>query len=347
MFVSAVHPNSGHLKGDQMTNSSESFASIDQITTRPNFSASLEITVDSFSSLVGRYHLSESVQCQVRSEHGICGQKHQRGYVGLTKEGREGLIGGMCGEKYFKEHTLFVQEKNRIDAEIDRRENIEKLLNYKENFLSLSSTFSEFTKNTKILKKTTDILYNGFPDIVLSYLYQAQRTKNWDLNVDVLRHTRGEKGMTSSWYIEKLCTFSPLPSAQDIQSLIGRFENLQAIFNEACSSNIEELSTPKLKGYVRNLAEFTDYESLFEKFHADTENFVAEQSLDNLYYVCANNKEKSSTVKTILTLKTSEPSDHQIRLKIDEIEQLTKAKFDNCQVRYNKTVMKYKKNSLG
>ncbi|MEN4572308.1 hypothetical protein ABEG61_15455 [Pantoea agglomerans] len=330
-----------------MTQHSESFASIEQITSRPNFSANLEISVDSFSSLIGRYHLGESVQCQVKTEHGVCGQKHQRGYVGLTKDGKEGLIGGICGEKYFKEDTLFVQEKNRIDAEIDKRENVEKLLSYKENFLSLSSTFSEFTKSTKSLKKKTDILYNGFPDIVLVYLYQAQRTKNWDLNVDVLRHTRGKKGMTSNWYIEKLCTFSPLPSAQEIQSLIGKFENLQAIFNEACSSNIEELGTPKLKGYVRSLAEFSEHESLFKKYYADTESFTAEQSLENLYYVCANNKEKLLTVRTILSLFTQDTSEHQIRSKMDEIERLTRARFDNCQVRYNKTVMKFKKNSLG
>ncbi|HDX9082598.1 TPA: hypothetical protein RQO69_004739 [Klebsiella oxytoca] len=330
-----------------MANSSESFASIEQITSRPKFSASLEISVESFSSLVGRYHLSESVQCQVKTEHGICGQKHQKGYVGLTKDGKEGLIGGICGEKYFKEDTLFVQEKNRIDAEIDKRECIEKLLGYKENFLSLSSMYGDFIKYTKDLKNKTDHLYNGFPDIVLSYLYQAQRTKNWDLNVDVLRHTRGEKGMTSNWYIEKLCTFPPLPSAQEIQSLLGRFENLQAVFSEACSSNIEELSTPRLKGYVKSLSEFSELEILYKKYQKDTEEFTQEHSLNNLYYVCANNKDKLSTVRTILSLNIPNPSEKQISSKCEQIEKSTKEKFDNCQVRNNKIIMKYKKNSLG
>jgi hypothetical protein len=46
-----------------MADNSESFATIDQITSRPNFSSDLEITVKNFSSLVGRYHLSESVKC--------------------------------------------------------------------------------------------------------------------------------------------------------------------------------------------------------------------------------------------------------------------------------------------
>ncbi|HHH0494819.1 TPA: hypothetical protein ACPZG9_000262 [Yersinia enterocolitica] len=330
-----------------MTNSSESFASIDQITSRPNYSASLSITVDSFSSLIGRYHFSEEVKCQVKTERGICGTKHQHGYVGVTKEGKEGLIGGICGIKYFKEHTLFVQETNRIDAEIDRRENLEKLIVYKENFLSWSGVYGSLTQNIQAVKKKSNHLYNGFPDIVLAYLYQAQKTKNWDLNVDVLRHSRGDKGMTSNWYIEKLCTFPSLPSAQEIQSLLDRIENLKAIFNEACSSSIEELSTPKLKGYVRSLSDFYELENIYKKFSKDVEDFTQDHTLSNLYYVCANNKEKLATIKTILTLNIPNLTEKLVKYKCDEIERITKEKFDNCQVRYNKTVMKYKKNSIG
>jgi hypothetical protein len=85
---------------------------------------------------------------------------------------------------------------------------IEKLISFKDNFLSLSSTYANLLKETQKIKNKIYYLYKGFPDIVLTYLYQAQRTQNWDLYIDVLRHTRGEKGMTSNWYIEKLCTFT-------------------------------------------------------------------------------------------------------------------------------------------
>ncbi len=36
-----------------MADNSESFATIEQITSRPNFLSNLEITVDSFHSLIG------------------------------------------------------------------------------------------------------------------------------------------------------------------------------------------------------------------------------------------------------------------------------------------------------
>ncbi|WP_454889472.1 hypothetical protein [Serratia quinivorans] len=331
-----------------MSTNSESFASVEQITSRPNYSSNVNITVENFHTLVGRYHLSESVQCQVKSDHGICGKKHQIGYVGVTQNGMEGLIGGYCGDKYFSEHTIFVQEKNRIDAELDRRENLEQLLNYKENFFSLTTRHSELKKSIELIKKRADHLYNGFPDIVLTYLNQAQKTKNWDLHIDVLRHSRGEKGMTSNWYIEKLCTFAPLPSSQEYKSLLGRIENLTNVFNDACSSNIELLPTPKLKGFVRTLSEFTDLENTYTKYSKDTTDFTQENSLNNLYFVCANTKDKLATVKTIMSLKKNTSlNENKVKLKCDKIEESTKVKFDNYPVRCNKTVMKFKKNSIG
>lgn len=331
-----------------MADNSESFATIEQITSRPNFSSDLAITVKNFRSLVGRYHLSESVKCQVKTEHGNCGQKHQHGYLGVDDTGHEGLIGGICGDKYFGEHTQYIQERNRIDAELDRRESIEKLISYKDNFLSLSSTYANLLKETQNIRNKINYLYKGFPDIVLAYIYQSQRTQNWDLYIDVLRHTRGEKGMTSNWYIEKLCTFPPLPSQQEVTSLIGKVENLQSIFNEACSTKIDELGTPKLKSYVKSISEFSELETSFNKHHKNTKDFIKKENIFNLYFACANTKDKYSTIKTILyIMKDSNPTEASVRKKCDEIETITRKRFDNCEIRYNKKVMKFKKNSLG
>ncbi|MBJ8373453.1 hypothetical protein [Citrobacter cronae] len=331
-----------------MADNSESFATIEQITSRPNFSSNLEITVENFRSLVGRYHLIENVKCQVKTENGICGQKHQRGYVGVDENGNEGLIGGICGEKYFSEHTHFIQERKRIDAEIDRRENLEKLNAYKDNFLFFSGKHALLLKKIQDIKKQIGHLYKGFPDIVLTYLYQAQRTHNWDLYIDTLRHTRGEKGMTSNWYVEKLCTFPPLPAELDISSLKGRIENLQSLFNEACSTKTDNLGTPKLKHYVKSISEFPELENIYNKHYKNTIDFLQKDVIYNLYYACANTKDKHITVKTISSLLDgSNPTEASIKKKCEDIEKRTRKKFDNCEIRYNKKVVKYKKNSIG
>ncbi|MEY8710953.1 hypothetical protein [Mangrovibacter phragmitis] len=243
---------------------------------------------------------------------------------------------------------ILFRNKKRVDAEIDRRENIEKLNAYKNNFLFLSEKYGTLLKQTQNIKNKTGSLYKGFPDIVLSYLYQAQRTQNWDLYIDVLRHTRGEKGMTSNWYIEKLCTFPPLPAQQEILSLIGRIENLKSIFSEACSTKIDELGTPKLKHYVKSISEFSELETAFNKYYKNTEDFLHKKIIYNLYYACSNTKDKHNTVKTILSVLTnSHPTEASVRNKCEEIENATRKRFDNCEIRCNKKVMKYKKNSIG
>lgn len=146
MFNHAVHLTSAFVQGSLMSNDSIAFDKLDQITSRPNFSLDVEITIKNFRSLIGRYHLEDKVLCQVRRERGICHQKHQVGYLGVDDQGVEGLIGGDCGDKYFKEHTIFGFEKNRIDAEIDRRVNLEKLLSYKTDFFIWVKKFADLQK---------------------------------------------------------------------------------------------------------------------------------------------------------------------------------------------------------
>ena len=331
-----------------MASTSESFASFEQIISRDRFSNTTEVTVGNFKSLIGRYHLSDQVQCQVKTERGLCGQKHNHGYVGLTKDGKEGLIGRHCGVKYFKEHTMFVQERKRIDAEIERRDNITKLRDYKENFLSLSSDHRNIEKKIKEAQKLAGHLYMTLPNVVITFLYQAQKSNNWRVLVDVQRHSRGEKKMTSSWNVETLCTLPPLPSAQVIQSLQGRFDNFNEVFIEACScQSIEELATPKLNKYIRNISEISDIEASINASLKDTHNFIKDENIINLYYLCANTKEKKDTVRSILMLKGESPTEQLVEKTSKGIEELISRKFGNNQVRRNKIATKYKNNSIG
>lgn len=330
-----------------MASTSESFGSFEQIISRDSFSNTTEVTVENFKSLIGRYYLSDQVQCQVKTERGLCGKKHNNGYVGLTKDGKEGLIGGDCGQKYFKEHTNFVQERKRIDAEIDRRENISKLKYYKENFLSVSSDYRNIDKKIKEAHELTAHLYNTLPNVVLTFLYQAQKSNNWRVLVDVQRHSRGEK-MTSSWNVETLCTLPPIPSAQVIHSLKVRFENFNEVFIEACScQSIEELSTPKLNKYIRNISEISEIEGSINSSLEDTHNFIKDENIINLYYLCANTKEKKETVRSIIMLKGESPTEQLVEKTSKDIEKLVSKKFGNNQVRRNKIATKYKNNSIG
>lgn len=330
-----------------MSNDSVAFNRFDQITSRPNFSLDVEITEKSFRSLIGRYHLADRVICQVRTERGICHQKHQVGYLGVDDQGIEGLIGGDCGDKYFREHTTFVFEKKRIDAEIDRRENLQRLLSYKKDFFIWSEKHTALKKEITAIQQKANVVYKGMPNIVLLFIYNAQKTKNWNLLIDVLRHSKEKNKMTSKWHIETLCTFSPFPTPQEFQSLLGKIENISKLFSEVCSLDIENLPTPKLKYYSKKIHEYTEVEKIYTDLNESTTKFLHISSLENLYYICSSNKDKLDTVKTILKSQGSEhPSETAIRNKEKEIEKRVTEKFDGCSVKHNKSTMKYQKTRL-
>lgn len=61
---------------------------------------------------------------------GICHQKHKNGWLGITNDGVEALIGGHCASEYFKADNSFRLEKKRVESEIERRLAVEKLRGY-------------------------------------------------------------------------------------------------------------------------------------------------------------------------------------------------------------------------
>jgi len=89
-----------------------------EIEGRDGFNPSCGVTLDNFQSLIGEYHFSEEVRCQVRKSDGNCGNNHLHGWLGLTKEGKEGLIGWLCAVKYFNADKTFAIERNRVRKEI-------------------------------------------------------------------------------------------------------------------------------------------------------------------------------------------------------------------------------------
>ncbi|HHM2118026.1 TPA: hypothetical protein ACRG4Q_005623, partial [Klebsiella pneumoniae] len=83
------------------------FSSYNEIEKRASFNSEQEISPDNFKSLVGMYRFDENVICQVRTKKGICHQKHKNGWLGITNDGVEALIGGHCASEYFKADNSF------------------------------------------------------------------------------------------------------------------------------------------------------------------------------------------------------------------------------------------------
>ena len=91
------------------------------ITERVGFSGDLDPAKHTLDSIIGRYAFAEKVPCGLSN----CHTPHNRGYIVVTKEGRETNIGKDCGKTYFG--VDFQTLSNKFDRDITEKENREKL----------------------------------------------------------------------------------------------------------------------------------------------------------------------------------------------------------------------------
>jgi hypothetical protein len=106
------------------------FRSFSEIRLREAFDPDCEITVENFVSLIGEYHFAEDeVPCQVRpiDQSRRCFEEHKNGWLGRRKDGKEALIGRVCGTKYFHASSAFIAQRRRLARELNINGYIERL----------------------------------------------------------------------------------------------------------------------------------------------------------------------------------------------------------------------------
>ena len=119
--------------------------------------------------------MDEDVICQVKGHKGICHQKHRAGWLGVTNDGFEVLIGGHCARNYFKADKSFALERKRVRKEIDRKIALYKLEEYRKNTLSISDELSGLRQEIIDTRVKLDQIHKLFPNAVLSFIENAQK----------------------------------------------------------------------------------------------------------------------------------------------------------------------------
>lgn len=330
-----------------MSDKTEYFSKFFEIEKRESFSPNQEISPDNFKELVGYYELDENVSCQVKTKRGFCRKNHMIGWLGVTVDGVEALIGGHCAQTYFKADSRFTLETKRIKTELDRREYVTELQVYKDNSDTVSRELSDLRTNLISVRKIIDVIYKTMPDCVLRFLQSAQRTNNWVINVDVLYPAKNED-QKPTWHVHTLQSLKSVSTTLEVISLITRVKHLIKTFDLFLESDLSEMPTPKLKYYVNELREKKNYEQLYTKFITETKKFIEPKNLDLLLFICDDYEEKFLTVRSIFGITGSKvSSDAYINLRIKRIEDRVSKQFNNYPVRSNTNAIKYKNNSLG
>lgn len=93
----------------------------DSIIARAGFIVSLNPLEHELKSILGRYVFQEKVPCGLSN----CKTPHNRGYIVVTKDGRETNIGKDCGKNYFG--VDFQVMANKFERDITEQDNREAL----------------------------------------------------------------------------------------------------------------------------------------------------------------------------------------------------------------------------
>lgn len=93
----------------------------EDITSRPGFDGNLDPANHELASIIGQYGFRDRVPCGLSN----CHTPHQRGFIVVTKDGRETNIGKDCGKHYFGVDFETLSAKFTLDMrEKDYRERL-------------------------------------------------------------------------------------------------------------------------------------------------------------------------------------------------------------------------------
>lgn len=327
-----------------MAEDSEYFSSFIDIDKRPSFSSEHEISPENFQKLIGEYKFTEDVICQVKALNGVCHQKHKSGWLGVTADGFEVLIGGHCARKYFKADKSFTSERKRVRKEIDRKKALHKLKDFRDNSLIINEELSRLRVTIINTRVILDQILKSFPNAVLSFITDAQKTRNWDIKIDVLHKFNDDN--KPIWVTSSLGNLKSLPYMYEVISLMARTKSLAEKFSEACSLNPEDVSTPKLKRIIETLNDKDDLIKSAASLSQEVARFIDTRNLELLIFVCENYEEEYLATRAIMAITGAKVStDGHVNLRLRRIKNKTTKLFDGKLIRKNQIVEKFQRNN--
>lgn len=165
-----------------------------EIENRPSFDPECSITLSNFGSLVGEYKLAEPVRCQVHRETGSCGNMHRHGWLGKTKDGKEGMIGNHCARKNFNADETFAKERNRIRSENSIAKSLNKLRELSVEDGGYETKLSHQLDRLRNMKSQIDKLKEKIPDDVVTRLEVMEKNRRYNVTMDIKYYEDSEDG---------------------------------------------------------------------------------------------------------------------------------------------------------
>lgn len=278
----------------------EVFYKFFEIENREAFSPDAYVSVENFSRLIGEYNFDEQVVCQVERSGGKCGHFHNRGWVGVTKDGCEVLVGNVCANKYFKADKTFALEKKRVRNEIDFQRYskiINECLDHQD---EIEEDMEDIYSDVKQIRQLQRNILACIPIEMVKFIRNAEKTKNRSVSIDIKYVEVDDEGKSHiSWVayeIGKLKSagFIDLKKISDFYSNINDIKN---IFSEIDLSNERRLS--KIKKWSDKLSSRHNIIKDVNETKAECLSFISKDNLNLLLLISSNESDRRKVVDLI------------------------------------------------
>ncbi len=298
------------------------FKDYDEIEKRENFNPDCGVTLDNFKSLIGPYVFSEKQGCQIDKPEGHCGRPHRRGWLGLTKDGEEALIGGHCARKYFQADANFAMEKRRINREISISDSLDTLNSLLSNRVRFEKSLETEFARMRQLRSSRKSLESRLPQRLLQALYAMAKTGSRSVSIQIQYIERDEGGNEKSEWVEQ-------PMGNISGSSIWLYSSLGSVFAllTAIEKTLGEVTLTRdageksLKKWSSTLSELSALTTAIDKLQADYASFIEFDNLMLLTFLIASRDEQVQIVRLALEYRgDSSPSDADAEKLLKKME---------------------------
>ncbi|WP_323913278.1 hypothetical protein [Aeromonas veronii] len=278
----------------------EVFYKFFEVENREAFSPDASVSIESFLRLIGAYNFDEQVVCQVENGGGKCGHFHNRGWVGVTKNGCEVLIGNVCANKYFKADKAFALEKRRVKNEIDFQ-HYSKVIN---DCLfikpKIETELAELHNDVKQIRLFQWNMLAALPVNIASFIQHAEKTKNRTVSIDIKYVEVDDDGKEHvSWVKQEV---SKLKSAGfiDLNKIKGFYTSINDIRNVFNQIELaSEHNLPKLKAWSGKLTGRVNLIKEVNETVNECSGFITIENLNLLLLISSDDMDRKKVVDLI------------------------------------------------
>jgi len=255
-----------------------SVGSWEEIYTRPGFVESIDVQASKLVEILGRYSLQPKQPCGITS----CRQPHNRGYIVDIGEGREGIIGNVCGKTHFG--VDFQRVKNAFNVAVNATR-------FRENIITAQHRVPSWLEQLERLRKgekQADYCYAKIQNQMLKYFDErtsralTRKAKAGDgrvlraieLSADEREAGLGER-RDAQYRTELVFTVAGIKAATDYAKLSPRrLETFEAEIAALRELDAESLSYNELKARNRQISTIEEKLADLEATLLDCQRFI-------------------------------------------------------------------------